>query len=759
MERRSHGLAIATVVFALATVASPAQAQRDSATVARFDSGRMRPALVDTLRQAPISHNRPLATGSAKGMPCVKAMACEKGIGSVKATDDVKGTDVVNRTDSAKATLARVQIQGRVDDLRGIARSASEGHVGAAELRMRPLVREGELLETVPGVIVTQHSGDGKANQLFVRGFNLDHGTDFRTTVEGMPLNMPSHAHGQGYTDLNFLIPELIDHIDYSLGVYHASLGDFGSAGGAEFGLVRSLDRPFLTLGAGGDGFARVVGARSSAVGGGTLLLGGEAKSYDGPWQVQERERKYSGMVRYSRQRGASQLSLLGMAYRNRWNASDQIPQRAVADGRVDRFGQIDPSLGGATERYSVSGSLQRLSGSTIQRVNLFAVYSRLDLYSNFTYGLENPVTGDQINQREHRLVFGGSASRTHQYEALRTEHTVTMGVQQRLDLVRGLGLFRTERRQRTGTVREDDVTESATGAYVEVDSRWHPRLRSTLGARADGYAFQVTSDILANGGRRSAGIASPKASLVFSAGRGTELYLSGGFGFHSNDARGTTITVDPVTRDSVSRVSPLVRSRGGELGVRYSPRGTWRSTVALWGLDLDSELLFVGDGGATEPSGASRRSGVTFANWYRPLPSLALDADVSFARARSRTARDAGSFLPGALEKVVAAGATWGSASGGSLALRVRHFGSYPLVEDNAVRARATTLVNAEAGFRVGQARVRVGMLNLLNRQASDIQYYYASRLPGEPVGGIEDVHFHPVEPRQVRVSVGRGF
>ncbi len=756
MQRKTLALTAAITALNLLTLTPTVWAQADST---KTPARKEKPASVRG--SAPVGRTPTSVMGKSgpagKQPDSVAAALAAPGATSIERALESKRT--AGPTDSVMATLTPVKVLGRVDDLRGVARSASEGHVGAAELRSRPLLREGELLETVPGVIVTQHSGDGKANQLFVRGFNLDHGTDFRTSVEGMPLNMPSHAHGQGYTDLNFLIPEFVDYIDYSLGVYHAALGDFGSAGGAEFSLVRQLDRPIFTLAAGAGGFARAVAGNSLGVAGGTLLLGGEVKSYDGPWQVRERERKYSGVARYSRQRNASQLSLLGMVYRNNWNASDQIPLRAVEDGRIGRFGQIDPTLGGSTERYSLSASMQRLAGSAIQRANLFGVYSRLDLYSNFTYGLEHPETGDQINQREHRVVIGGAVSDTRQHSTLGAEHTITVGLQQRVDLVNGVGLFRTERRARTGTVREDDVNESSTGLYIEVESRWRSRFRSVFGARADGYLFQVTSDNEANSGRRAAGIVSPKGSLVFTAGRSAELYLSGGFGFHSNDARGTTITVDPATGEAASRVSPLVRSRGGEFGLRVSPNATWRSTVALWRLDLNSELLFVGDGGATEPSDPSRRSGVTFANYYRPVPTLALDADVSFARARLEGVAAGEDHLPGALESAVAAGASWESTRGHSLGVRLRRFGSYPLVESNAVRASATTLVNAEAGFKVGQARVRVAMLNLLNQRASDIQYYYASRLPGEPVGGVEDVHFHPVEPRQLRVSIGRGW
>ncbi|GJG88945.1 TonB-dependent receptor [Gemmatimonadetes bacterium T265] len=654
-----------------------------------------------------------------------------------------------------------MQVLGRVDDLIGTASSASEGRVGAADLRARPITREGELLETVPGLIVTQHSGEGKANQYFVRGFNLDHGTDFQTRVDGVPVNMPTHAHGQGYTDLNFLIPELVDHLDYELGVSHAAVGDFGSAGAAEFHLRRSLDQPFATAASGANGLARLAAGASSALGGGTLLLGGEAKTYDGPWVRAERIRKLSGVARYTWGTAASQFSVTGMAYHNRWNSNDQVPERAVADAAISPYGQIDSTDGGRTERYSLSGEWRHVGRASVQTVQVYGVRSALTLFSDFTYFLDDPVHGDQFSQTERRTVLGANASDVRVLDAFGVPHRLTLGVQTRADLIDGLGLYRTVAQRIVGTIRDDRVCETGSGAYAEAESRWAPWFRTVLGVRADAYTFDVRSDLAANSGARTAAIASPKASLIFTPSRVAELYVSGGFGFHSNDARGTVIRVDPSSGDSVSRVDPLVRSRGVEAGVRATTAGGLRSTVSLWALNLDSELLFTGDAGTTEPSSASRRVGVTFANFYRPVRALALDADVSFARARFHNADATVTHVPGALEHVVAGGATWNAGGPGAFgALRVRHFGAYALVEDNSVRARAATLLNGDVGYQLARGtRVQLSVLNLANARADDIQYYYTSRLAGEPAGGVDDVHAHPVEPRQLRVSLGRGF
>ncbi|MET0397074.1 MAG: TonB-dependent receptor [Longimicrobiaceae bacterium] len=652
--------------------------------------------------------------------------------------------------------LDTLRVDGRIDDLVGVAGTSSEGRVGAADLRSRPLAREGELLETVPGVIVTQHSGEGKANQYFVRGFNLDHGTDFQTRVEGMPVNMPTHGHGQGYTDLSFIVPELVEHLDYRLGVYHAELGDFGSAGGAELHLARTLDRPFATLSAGQNGLARLAGGGSARVGPGDLLLGGEARAYDGPWEQPQEIRKRAGIARYSWERGPSRFSVLGLAYRNRWNATDQVPRRAVASGLIGRLGQVDPTDGGEAERYSLSGSWTHAGSRSVSEVQLFGIRSALDLYSNFAFFLDDPVRGDQFHQEDRRTVAGVDARHARTARILSAAHTLTAGLQARADLIGGLGLHRTAAQTRLGTVRQDRVRQTGTGVFLEAESRWRPWLRSVLGVRADGYTFRVDSDAPENSGARRAGIVSPKASLVLAPSRNAELYLSAGYGFHSNDARGTTLTTDPATGEPAARVDPLVRSRGAEAGVRASPLPGLRSTLTAWTLALDSELLFVGDAGATEPSARSGRRGVTWANFYRPVPSLSLDADVSLARARLVGVPVGGDRIPGALENVVAAGIAWSPPRGALGALRLRHFGAYPLVEDNSVRAEPATLLNAEVGWLFGSGvRLEAVVLNLLDSEAADIQYFYASRLPGEPAEGVEDVHFHPVEPRQVRVAL----
>jgi outer membrane receptor protein involved in Fe transport len=322
------------------------------------------------------------------------------------------------------------------------------------------------------------------------------------------------------------------------------------------------------------------------------------------------------------------------------------------------------------------------------------------------------------------------------------------------------VALRRTEEREVFATIRADEGSQWSLGAYAEVESRWTPRLRSVVALRGDRYSFDVTSDEPKNSGTASDEILSPKASLVFTPNDDTELYLSGGYGFHSNDARGTVQTVDPMTGDPVDPVDPLVSARGAEVGLRASPVEGWRSTLALWTVDLESELVFVGDAGTTEPSDPSRRFGATWTNIYRITPTIEADFDLSVVRARLRDVEEGQDRIPGAPEIVAATGVTWEPVDRGPYAaLRLRQFGSYPLVEDDSERAGATSIVNLNAGWDFGELRVGVSLLNALDSDGFDIQYLYASRVPGEPVEGVEGVHFHPVEPRQIRVTASWGL
>lgn len=655
--------------------------------------------------------------------------------------------------------LDTLTVTGRADDLSGIAESSNQGRVGQAQLRTRPILRSGELLEIVPGAVVTQHSGTGKANQYFLRGFNLDHGTDFNARIDGVPLNLPSHGHGQGYLDINPIIPELVNYIDYGKGPYYADVGDFSSAGYAHYHLYDELDQGLLRVGVGEDDFYRGVVADSTPLSQGILLYGMEAQYYDGPWEVDEDAVRLNLLLKYTGGTVTEGYRFTGMSYYGDWDATDQIPQRAVEQGLVSRLGQIDPTLGGRAQRHGLNMDWWSNRGKSALRVNAFAFYSRLDLWSNFTYFLDDPLNGDQFKQIDRRYTFGGTSEYDWHIDGIGQHSFNTLGLQLRHDYIPTVGLFQTRARAELRPIREDEVQETSVGLYLKNETQWLEWFRTVLGLRGDYFHFDVDSDTIPrNSGDEGDAQFSPKLSLVFGPWYETELYLNLGRGFHSNDARGTTISIDPKTGDAVAPVDPLVESQGAEVGVRTGFVPGLHSSLGLWYLELDSELVFVGDTGTTEPSGKSRRYGVEWTNFYQVTDWLALDFDLAFTKAEFVDVVD--DEIPNSVGQVITAGGTVDFPNGIFGALRLRHFGDVPLIEDGSVEAGSTTVVNLQGGYRLREdLSLQLDVLNLLDSEDSDIAYFFDSRLVGEPAEGVSDLHFHPVEPRAFRVTLNYRF
>lgn len=632
--------------------------------------------------------------------------------------------------------------------------AASELRVSGEELLSRPVTRPGEILEAAPGLVVTQHSGEGKANQYFLRGFNLDHGTDLAITLDGMPMNMRTHAHGQGYADLNFLIPELLGGMRVRKGPYFADVGDFGSAGALDLTL-RDTIRPFGQVTGGSFGYWRGLGAGSFALGPGQLLLAGEIAGYDGPWQRPDELRRFNGLARYSQGGQADGFTVTAMAYSGRWSATDQIPGRAISEGIIGRFGTMDPSDGGNTQRYSLSASWHRQTESGTTRISGYLVRSTLDLWNNFTYFLDDPVNGDQFRQHERRWLTGIDASHTMPGRLFGRPLETRVGFQARYDDV-SLGLSRTQARHYLSTVRDDAVRQGSAGIWADATLRATEWLRGTVGLRVDGMTGRVRSTLPENSGTATEFIASPKLGLVFGPWRSTELFLNAGTGYHSNDLRGATIGLDPTDRlTPLSRVPLLVRSKGAEIGIRTRWEGL-ESSLAVFVLTMGSEIVFVGDAGTTEASRPSRRIGVEWTNRWRVTPWLALDADLAATRARFTDSDPAGNHIPGAPDVVASAGVTFGGERMGWFgSARLRYFGARPLVEDDSVRSRPSTVVNARVGYRFENGvRAQLDVLNLFGSRGNQIEYFYESRLRGE-AGGVADRHFHPLEPTALRFGL----
>ena len=662
--------------------------------------------------------------------------------------------------------LSAVEVRARAENLEGLAVSGSEGVVSSQRLQAVPLLRPGEALEMVPGLIVTQHAGDGKANQYFLRGFNLDHGTDFATWVAGVPVNMPTHAHGQGYTDLNFLIPELVDRIRFRKGPYFADEGDFSSVGVARIDYFRRLEGTLAQLTGGQNGYARALLAGSPAVGAGNLLYALELFHNDGPWEVPENYRKLNGVLRYSQGTRDDGFAVTGMAYRGQWTSTDQVAKRAVDGGLIGRYGTLDDSTGGETYRYSLSAEWARRGENNQSKASAWWLRYGLDLWSNFQYCLNDYAatgtcaTGDQFKQAERRQAGGFSAAHTVFDNWAGLEVANSFGIDARRDRIDPVGLYATQRRVTWNTVREDVVTQNLVSLWAQNETRWNDWFRSQLGVRGDYYDTDVDASLPANSGKASDRMLTPKVALIFGPWRRTEFYLNYGQGFHSNDARGTTMRVDPVDGTTpVAPVSPLVRTTGYEAGLRSEPLPGWQTTLALWQLNMDSELLFVGDAGTTEPSRPSRRYGVEWTNYYVANSWLAFDADLAWSHARFSESAPEGDYIPGAIVAAANIGVTVDNLGPWFGALRFRYFGPRPLVEDNSVRSASSSLTNLRVGFKfTPKLRLALDVYNLFGRQANDIEYWYDSQLPGEAAPAF-DRHIHPTEPRTARLTLTYRF
>jgi outer membrane receptor protein involved in Fe transport len=650
--------------------------------------------------------------------------------------------------DEVVVTAKRHQLIGEVE-------SSTQGTVTRAQLETRPVMRTGELLETVPGLVVTQHAGDGKANQYFLRGFNLDHGTDLATSVDGIPVNMHTHGHGQGYTDINFVLPELLDRIEYKKGTYYADEGNFSAAGAVDLKYRRALDDTLLSLTFGEDSYARGLFAGSASFGGGDLLWGVDHGRTDGPWDLAEELRKTNALVKFSRGERGDGFSASASLYDGQWISTDQIPERAVTAGLLDRFGFIDPTNGGDSHRYSLAYEIEKPLGAWQFAANAYALDYQLDLFSNFTYALDAQA-GDQFEQFDDRKAYGLHAeiARETRYGTLRGQ--LKFGFESRFDDIGKVGLYLTDDRQRLATVREDAVQRLGLGFFVEQQLQPAEWLRVIAGLRHDRAGFDVRSDLAVNSGSANDSITSPKLSLVFGPWANTELFVNTGRGFHENDARGTTISVDPADGvTAAERVNPMVRAEGAEIGVRTALLPYTQLALTAWTLDLDSELLYVGDAGATEANRASERHGVELGVYVTPLEWLTLDADLAWSHGRFSEFDPAGDHIPGAVERVASMGVAVQHPGGWFGGARFRHFGAAPLIEDNSVRSDPTTLVNLEVGRRFGDRfAVSLAAYNLFDSQDNDITYFYESQLPGE-TSRVEDRHFHPVEPRTLRLTV----
>ncbi|MDB5718699.1 MAG: TonB-dependent receptor [Sphingomonas bacterium] len=631
---------------------------------------------------------------------------------------------------------------GRGEAKIGVAHAASEGTVAGSDLLVRPLLRVAELLEAVPGLIAAQHSGSGKANQYFLRGFNLDHGSDFTAYIDDVQMNLRSHGHGQGYLDLNGLIPEIVAREDYRKGPYRADGGDAALAGAAYMTTIERFDRPWVSGEIGTWGWRRAAAGGSGQVGDGVVTLVGQAKTYDGPWQQPEKLRHLSGFAKYAVPSALGELEFTAHGYRGTWRPTEQVPNRIVGTAACpDRFCSPDPSARGETTRAVANA---RVTGEGY-KANAYAQFYDWSMYSNPTYA-DPDGSSAQIFQFDRRWVFGVLGQKKW---ALAPTLNLTIGTENRYDEVGKVGVYRTDRRAFVGSLGAYSLSELSTALYGE--ATWEPLggLRLIGGARGDYYHLDVRSRdaearALGEGSEQDA-IFSPKAGVAYTVSPTIEVYGNWGRGFHSNDVRGVVNDASPVPT--------LVRGTGKEVGARFQlPHFTL--TATYWWLNVASELRFVGDSNAVEPTGASRRRGYEIVGFWRPLTWLAIDANYTASHSRY----DNGDYIPNAFDN---AGQIGVSAIRGEVeaSVRLRHLGPYPLIEDNSERNKGSTVVNMRGAWKPGKLEVYAELLNILDSRDKDIEYFYESYIPSVDAAPVEGRLSRVVEPRTFRVGMKYNF
>jgi hypothetical protein len=661
--------------------------------------------------------------------------------------------------------------------------AASEAFFTGQEVNALPFSRPAEALEIVPGLIVSQHSGDGKANQYFLRGFNLDHGTDLALYLDGTPLNMRTHGHAQGYADSNFMIPELLSYVLARKGPYDAQDGDFSSAGSIYLQYKDKIDKGYYQATGGSFAYARALAvAPYKNINGGDAYGAVEAQYYNGPWQRGDNMRRINSVLRWSRGTQEDGMSITAMAYVNKWYSTDQIPERAVNSGLVSLWGTLDPTDGGNMSRVSLSGRWSQTEGNHNSRVEAYAVLSSLDLYNDFTYFLDNPILGDQFHQFDRRVMLGTNAQHSIKWDSFGLPVETRIGFQGRYDGI-NLGLQDSYRRFLYDAVRLDNVGEGSVGLWTDTAVRWAPWLKTVTGGRLDYYTASVNSrqnysgapKLLNpdgvpvalwtgpfNSGSKDASLFSPKASIILGPFFKTELFANYGEGFHSTDARGTVQTFSTSElsdQGGLLQVAPiplLVKSRGAELGARTKIIDGLESSVALFWLNLDSENQFVGDTGTTIFGRPSRRYGIEIANHYRPVSWIDFDGDVALVHARYRGADQGqalaylelttpealpyrtflgnapGNYLQNAVAVTAMAGLELGEATGWFGALKYRYIGTRALTEDGYLQSPATGTVAARLGYRWADGwRLQLDAFNIFNSRSDQITYGYGSLLP----------------------------
>jgi outer membrane receptor protein involved in Fe transport len=711
----------------------------------------------------------------------------------------------VSASSNSDSSLDVVTVTAQRLELLGTAQTASEGVVTDEEIQLSPAYRPGQLLETVPGLIVTSHSGEGKANQYLLRGYNLDHGTDLETYVDGMPINQPTHAHGQGYTDLAFVIPQLADGLTYTKGPYYAHVGDFGAVGSVRMSYRDTIPAQ-VAVTAGRYGFQRVFTAGTQELGAGHLLAAVELQHYAGPFETPDDQRKENFVLRYSEGDDHNGYSVTGMVYHGLWTNTTDIPVRAISEGLVpNRFGTLDPTDGGRAWRASLSFDGHETLGAGELTTSAFFIENQLHLINNFTHFLTNPVAGDQEDQLENRHAFGGQANYTLPVPLGSIPNELSVGVLTRYDLLHvgrepsEAQVSQPEENYPPSFTNDDRVWLFAGAAYAQVTTHWTARFRSVLGFRDD---YQHGTDIdyeaalhetagYSNTGTAQQSLPQPKASLIFEATDNLEFYASAGRGFHSADLRG--VNQDVSVDLGLPRTQLLSKQEGQEVGVRATPEPNLTLTLAIFNLWQQSETIIDPDVGADSAGPPSRRYGFEVNVIYKINRYFEFYGSGSGDHTRFNYPFDDGTGhegtyitdAPRATGSLALYLTDFGPWSGG---LSLRYLGNYPLSSGPCTNAAAvhdfpdvaTSCANAPTaqgqvngkGFAETNLDVHyalaekwtlsLGIYNLCNVHAPAAQFWYVDRLQneiGSEPDGRADIHEHPIEPIMARLTVAKQF
>ena len=690
------------------------------------------------------------------------------------------------KTQSTK-TVSEVVITGSRVNLLGRAETASQGSVTREEVELRPIARIGQLYETVPGLVVTIHSGEGKANQYLLRGFNLDHGTDFASFVDGMPVNRPTNTHGQGYSDQNFLMPQIVGGIDYTKGPYYAAIGDFGAVGSAHVSLIDNLPNEVSgSVGTFGDEEVYVGGAHH--FNDNDRLWGAlDVGHVDGPWDPPGDFRKVQAAARYSHGGAMDGFSLTGMYYQSIGRLETDQPLRAYQSGLIGPFGMLDPSDMSKSKRGSLSADYATMGDNWSLKLNAYAIYSTMTLWNDFTHFLDDPINGDQEEQDESRTTLGGSLAYTRSLTLGSISSDTTFGAQLRYDdafvdrrhTEDRVTLDYCETEQASGPA----IPHPATGGYCQADrvhlldlspylentTRWTGWLRTIVGGRLEYYRATDHSDINGFSGAESQSLFQPKASVVLGPFYKTELYVSAGRGFHSDDVRGVFGTVPLEGEPAIAGATPLLApATGEEIGLRTNIVPKLAIQLSVFREDFRSELTYDADQGQDAASAPSRRQGVEVSAQYHPLPWLELNTDLAWSKARYQG--DAATFANFDLDGPWIANAPSFIGSFGVLVddigpwfggLQWRRLGPYPVSDgDEFPEDKGYSEFNLDVGYKLNHGlKLQVSVFNLLNEKADAAAYYYTSRLPGEPLDGVTDMQVHPLEPRSAKLTVTKTF